>query len=192
MIRSFLFSLGAVFLFVSCPSESRAADAPTTLPSAPGAVLVSPDAFDALDQVNAQRASRGLPPYLRDDALTAAARAAAGFRAGNLLFGHSSNDFAFLPPGASCDAAGCAAYPDAYGFMACEVYGNYTHAGAFSVRGRDGKLYHHLFVRRVAGAFAQVIDRTVHRVVNAAPFVQSCGTPRVVFRERTRVFFRCR
>ena len=102
---------------------------------------------DALDVVNAQRAARGLRPYLRDDGLAAAAHAAAAHRAERRLFGHTENDFRFLPVGARATAAGCAAYPAHYGFMACATYENHTYAGAASVTGPDGRVYHHLVVR---------------------------------------------
>ncbi len=101
----------------------------------------------ALDQVNAQRAARGLPPFRHDPLLTLAAERAAAFRATHRLFGHTSNDFAFLDGGGTATAAGCAAYPASYGFMACCVYERYTVAGAASVRGADGRMYHHIFVR---------------------------------------------
>ncbi len=105
-------------------------------------------ATDALDTVNAQRAQRGLPAYERDDALTVAAEQAATFRAHHGLFGHTGNDFVFLPAGVSADAAGCAAYPPSMGFMACATYESYRYAGASTVIGRDGRAYHHLFVRQ--------------------------------------------
>lgn len=105
------------------------------------------DGADALAEVNAKRAARGLPPYLPDPALTAGAKAAAAARAARGLFGHTANDFAFLPPGATAAAAGCAAYPDAYGWMSCAVYDRYTYAGAAWVRGADGRRFMHLFVR---------------------------------------------
>ncbi|HVL11886.1 MAG TPA: hypothetical protein VM529_04945, partial [Gemmata sp.] len=63
------------------------------------------------------------------------------------IFGHSSNDFAFVPPGTYASSAGCAAYPASYGWMSCCVYDNYTYGGAAFVTGRDGKRYMHLFVR---------------------------------------------
>ncbi|MCS6866645.1 MAG: hypothetical protein RMJ56_05430 [Gemmataceae bacterium] len=102
---------------------------------------------DGLEEVNAKRAARGLPPFVRDDSLTQAAYACAAFRAQHGLFGHTANDFAFLPAGASASAAGCAAYPASYGWMSCCVYDHYTYAGAAWVMGADGRRYMHLFVR---------------------------------------------
>jgi hypothetical protein len=102
---------------------------------------------DGLDEVNAKRAARGLRPFIRDESLTHAARACASFRAMHLTFGHTSNDFAFVPAGASAASAGCAAYPASYGWMSCCTYEGYTYAGAAWVTGRDGKRYMHLFVR---------------------------------------------
>jgi hypothetical protein len=104
-------------------------------------------ASDGLDEVNAKRAARGLRPFIRDEGLTQAARSCAAFRAEHGLFGHTGNDFAFLPPGSSAGSAGCAAYPASYGWMSCCVYEGYTYAGAAWVTGRDGRRYMHLFVR---------------------------------------------
>jgi hypothetical protein len=108
---------------------------------------------DALDEVNAKRATRRMPPYVRDEGLTIAARAAAKYRADHLLFGHVSDtnlgDFRFLPAGVSIKgvAGGCAAYPASYGWMSCCTFDNYTYCGAAWAPGRDGKRYCHLFVR---------------------------------------------
>ncbi|QDU23254.1 hypothetical protein [Urbifossiella limnaea] len=102
---------------------------------------------DGLDEVNALRAARGLRPFARDAALTEGARACAAARAARFQFGHTSNDFAFLPPGAAASAAGCAAYPASYGWMSCCVYDGGTTAGAAWVAGADGKRYMQLFVR---------------------------------------------
>jgi len=115
----------------------------------PAGVIVPVDGFagDGLDEVNAKRASRGLRPFVRDESLVQAARACAQFRANHGLFGHTSNDFSFVPPGSSASSAGCAAYPASYGWMSCCVYDNYTYGGAAYVTGRDGKRYMHLFVR---------------------------------------------
>jgi hypothetical protein len=116
-----------------------------------GSLVTVPDAGgfagDGLGEVNAQRAARGLRPFARDEGLAQAARACAEFRAAHGLFGHTANDFGFLPPGAHASSAGCAAYPAGYGWMSCCVYDNYTYAGAAWVTGRDGRRYMHLFVR---------------------------------------------
>ena len=104
-------------------------------------------AGDGLDEVNALRASRGLRPYVRDEGLMQAARSCAAFRAANGLFGHTGNDFAFLPAGSSAATAGCAAYPASFGWMSCCVYEGYTYAGAAWVTGRDGRRYMHLYLR---------------------------------------------
>jgi uncharacterized protein YkwD len=104
-------------------------------------------ASDGLDEVNAKRAARGLRPYLRDEGLSQAAQACAAFRAQHGLFGHTSNDFGFVPAGTSASSAGCAAYPAGYGWMSCCTYDNYTYAGAAWATGRDGQRYMHLFVR---------------------------------------------
>ncbi len=102
---------------------------------------------DGLDEVNAKRAMRGLRPFVRDEGLTQAARACAQFRANHGLFGHTANDFSFVPAGTVATAAGCAAYPASYGWMSCCVYDHATYAGAAYVTGRDGRRYMHLFVR---------------------------------------------
>lgn len=102
----------------------------------------------ALAEVNATRATRGLPPFLEDASLTAAAVDAANFRAGQLIAGHTANDFAYLPAGARADAAGCAAWTPDWGWGACATYDNFTHAGAGIAFGTDGRRYMHLFVRR--------------------------------------------
>jgi len=119
--------------------------------AAPGVAPPAPTpGTDALAEVNAKRAARGLRPYVNDPLLARAAQAAASFRAQHRMFGHVTGgmgDFAFLPPGAHAASAGCAAYPPSYGFMACTVYESYTYAGAAKVRGPDGKDYCHIFVR---------------------------------------------
>jgi hypothetical protein len=101
----------------------------------------------ALMEVNAARAQRGLPPFMEDDGLTVAAQAAAVFRATNLIAGHTSNDFGFLPPGSSAQAAGCAAWEPWMGWGSCCAYEHWRYAGAGWALGRDGRRYMHLFVK---------------------------------------------
>ncbi len=101
----------------------------------------------ALDEVNAARAQRGLPPYQEDKALTAAAKACADFRAAYGIAGHSQNDFSFLPAGASADAAGCAMWEPGLGWGACATYESYQFAGAAYTVGANGMRFMHLFVR---------------------------------------------
>jgi hypothetical protein len=102
---------------------------------------------DALAEVNALRVRRGLRPFIRDDGLTIAAHAAATFRASARLFGHTHNDFQFLPTGVSASSTGCAAYHPSYGWMSCCVNDNYTYAGAAFAMGDDGRRFMHIFVR---------------------------------------------
>ena len=127
--------------YVTSFTPAAASSAPVTISDPLGGI------GDGLDEVNAKRAARGLRPFIRDEGLTQAAQACAAFRAANGLFGHTSNDFSFVPPGASASAAGCAAYPASYGWMSCCTYDGYTYGGAAWVTGRDGKRYMHLFVR---------------------------------------------
>jgi hypothetical protein len=113
-----------------------------------GGPVVASD--DALDEVNAARARRGLPAYAKDEGLTAAAKAAADFRASHLVAGHvggNLGDFAFLPVGSTAAAAGCGALDPSWGWGSCCTYDRYTTAGAAVTIGRDGKRYMHLFVR---------------------------------------------
>lgn len=109
-------------------------------------VKAAKDAADALDEVNAARAKRGLPPLVRDPNLTVAAIGAASHRARFRIFGHTSNDFQFLS-GSSAAAAGCAAWPVEMGWGSCCTYERFTYGGAAAVIGPDGRRYMHLFVR---------------------------------------------
>lgn len=102
---------------------------------------------DAIDEVNAARARRGLPAFIRDEGLTKAACEAARRRASRLLEGHLESDFDCLPQGVTAQAAGCAAWTPDWGWGSCCTYDGYTHAGAAWVMGRDGRRYMHLFVR---------------------------------------------
>jgi hypothetical protein len=104
-------------------------------------------ATDALDEVNAARARRGLPAFQRDESLALAASKAADFRAARRMAGHTSSDFAFLPPGATATAAGCAAWTPGFGWGSCCTYERWRYAGAAWAMGRDGRRYMHLYVR---------------------------------------------
>jgi hypothetical protein len=102
---------------------------------------------EALAEVNAARAKRGLRPFIKDDRLTLGAINVADFRAERLIAGHTGNDFAGLPDDAVATAAGCAAWEPSWGWGSCCTYENYTYAGAAWAMGRDGRRYMHLFVR---------------------------------------------
>lgn len=107
-------------------------------------------AEDALAEVNAARAARGLPPLIPDPGLTAAARAAADYRAMYRIAGHvpgGMGDFGFLPLGTTADSAGCGALEPSWGWGTCCTYENYQFAGAAVAWGADGRRYMHLFVR---------------------------------------------
>ena len=104
-------------------------------------------AENALAEVNAARAARGLKPFIKDADLTDGAINVADFRAARLIAGHTSNDFAGLPVGCTASAAGCAAWDPSWGWGACCTYDNYTNAGAAWATGRDGRRYMQLFVR---------------------------------------------
>jgi hypothetical protein len=102
---------------------------------------------DALAEVNAARAARGLPPFAHDEGLAQAARACANLRAQYLVAGHTANDFAALPAGTTASAAGCGALEPSWGWRSCCTFDNYRYAGAAVVMGRDGRRFMHLFVR---------------------------------------------
>lgn len=104
-------------------------------------------ARDALDEVNAARAKRGLRPFIRDENLTMGAKTAAAVRAMRRIAGHLPNDFAYLPAGTTAAAAGCGALDPSWGWGSCCTYENWTYAGAAVILGDDGKRYMHLFVR---------------------------------------------
>jgi hypothetical protein len=105
------------------------------------------DYADAIDEVNAARAARGLPAFVRDDGLSEGALHVARFRAARLIAGHTGNDFAGLPKGVIASAAGCAAWYPSLGWGSCCTYENYTYAGAAWAMGGDGRRYCQLFVR---------------------------------------------
>ena len=146
---------------------------------------------DALAEVNAYRAKRGLPPFQHDPQLTKAVLAAATKRAARGIHGHlPESDFSCLPIGATADAAGCGALEDSWGWGTCCMDDNYSHAGAAWVRGADGLRYMHLFVRN--GQQAITIKPTVIEPLAATGETLtctsgSCGTvqqPRRLSRRR--------
>src|SRR5262249_1560395 len=105
------------------------------------------DYADALDEVNAARAARGLPAFVRDESLSEGALHVARFRAANLIAGHTGNDFQGLPEGAVASAAGCAAWHPSLGWGSCCTCEHYTYAGAAWAIGSDQRRYMQLFVR---------------------------------------------
>jgi hypothetical protein len=144
---------------------------------------------DALHEVNAQRAARGLAPYIADPALTQAAIAAADFRAANQIRGHTSNDLAFLPAGSiDVPAIGCGALETLWGWGSCCTFDNYTHAGAAFTLGKDGRRYMHLYVSHGGGSRTTVRTNTVTQsssCTNGQCEVQTTRT-RTLFRSRRR------
>lgn len=148
----------AIFIIVSCGNESQALPrhrrAQTTSYGVAPATISTPAevgaAVDALAEVNAERARRGLRAFIQDEGLTAAALAAATHRARYRIAGHLTSgmgDFAFLPAGSSARAAGCGALEPWWGWGSCCTFDNYSYAGAAVVMGADGKRYMHLFCR---------------------------------------------
>lgn len=117
---------------------------------------------ESLKEVNALRVKRGLRPFIFDANLTLAAKGAAKYRAENNIEGHIPDnnivplgDFHFVPRNGKYNlpvyelsrcAAGCAAWKD-NDWGSCCVYDDYKYAGAYWVRGRDGRRFMHLFVR---------------------------------------------
>lgn len=103
-------------------------------------------AEDALDEVNARRAARRLPPFKRCDCLTVAAKRCADYRAEHRIAGHTRNDFAYLPEGCHAEAAGCAGWRPGDGWGACCTYERWEYAGAAWAMGKNGVRYMHLYV----------------------------------------------
>ena len=106
-----------------------------------------PGATEALDEVNAKRATMGLRPFIRDDKLTEGAAKICVYLAAKLSANHTSNDFAFLPPGSSASAGGLGAGTPDWGWISCCYRENWKYAGAAWAWGRDGKRYNYIFVR---------------------------------------------
>jgi hypothetical protein len=106
---------------------------------------------DALDDANSQRQRKGLPAFIRDDAMTEAAKACATYRAQRRIEGHvrgGMGDFQFVPKGSWADAAGCSVRDPGDPFATCCLFERWKYAGAAKVIGPDGREYHHLFVHK--------------------------------------------
>lgn len=103
-------------------------------------------AFDALNLVNQQRAAMGLKPFIRDEALTAAAMSLSVHRAQHRIAGHTRNDFQFLPPGSNATASGCCYTPRSDWGACCTDDRKATHAGA-AVAVVNGRWFCSIFVR---------------------------------------------
>jgi hypothetical protein len=135
-----------LFLTVLCllwPAFCGAQVSPPATEQKPAAQV-----WDALDEVNAARAKRGLKPFVKDAGLTQAASSAAWQRSQRLIRGHlPESDFAYLPKDVHAKAAGCGAWEPQDGWGACCTYEPYTYAGACWAKGRDGLRYMHIFVR---------------------------------------------
>jgi hypothetical protein len=138
-------------LALSLAQNAAAQESATPTTSSQGVSVADVSQFgatEALDEVNARRAAKGLYPYIRDDGLTRGAANVAAFRAQRRTAGHTSNDFGGLPAGVTATASGCAAWEPSWGWGSCctdEVGPRY--AGAAWVMGSDGRRYMHLFVR---------------------------------------------
>lgn len=173
------------------PNSSTAA-APTVKQSL---TVASAGSDDALDEVNAYRAKRGLPPFKHDPQLTIAAKRAAETRAKALWDGHLSNDFACLPAGVTADAAGCGALEDSWGWGTCCMDDNYSHAGAAWVRGSDGRRFMHLFVRHGEAAVSSGKQPEVARAEPTGEVMSmgtcangSCGVSTGTIQQSSRLF----
>ena len=148
-----LFDTVALVLAAAALALQPVGAEPTPLPTEriAGSEQPKDNRDDALDEVNAKRATRGLHPYTRDEGLTVAARAAAKYRAERHMFGHAMDqpmgDFRFVPKGTTAVSAGCAAYPASYGWMSCDIWEPNRYGGAAWYPGTDGKRYMHLYIR---------------------------------------------
>lgn len=137
------------------------------------------ECVDALQEVNAKRAERGLPPFKHDAKLTQAALACARERASRGIHGHLESDFVHLPVGVSTNgvAAGCAALEPSWGWQSCCWDDpQYTTAGAAWVMS-GGLRYMHIFVSGQSPAVQstpQVYQQSTSSTGTCAD--GSCGT----------------
>lgn len=106
-------------------------------------------AVDAMADLNARRASYGLPPMRTDPQLLQAAMNAASCRASLRCAGHLLNDYDALPqgvPGYPSCVSGCGVYDGM--FLSCGSDDRRQLAGAAKALGSDGRWYCHLFVKQ--------------------------------------------
>lgn len=128
--------------------EATTTDTTSTASTSTTTATTTKGSDDALAEVNAERAKRGLRPFLPDPLLNQAAQACAQQRAARHIHGHlPESDFRYVPSGGQANAAGCGALEPSWGWGTCCTYENYTYAGAAWVMGNDGRRYMHLFVR---------------------------------------------
>ncbi len=107
-------------------------------------------ANDTLDEINAWRATKGLPPFIRDEMFTESAQRCADYRAAHLLEGHTYMDHQFLSDksGITKIASGCAKRSPGERFNSCGIEKTvYTRCGAAVAIGRDGQVYMQVFLR---------------------------------------------
>lgn len=132
-------------------------------------------AEDALDRLNAERATRGQHAFIRDEGLSIGAARCADVRARIHRWNHTSNDFGYLPAGVSADCAGCGLLVSY--FNACyanspsrEFPAHYRFAGAAIAYDEAGRGYCHLFVSNRPSNIqpARPLANLTQRVVYAA------------------------
>lgn len=116
------------------------------------------EVVDALAEVNAARAQRGLRPFAHDPNLTAGAMQAATIRASRGIHGHLANDFHCLPPGTTAAAAGCGVEHPGFGWLSCCTFDNYQMAGAAKCRDANGRWFFHLFVNGGSSSLERILN----------------------------------
>lgn len=105
---------------------------------------------DAMAEVNAKRASKGLPPLRKDSLLCQAALLVSKQRAARGIHGHlPESDFTYVHQvNGSASVGGCGALEDSWGWETCAYDSpQYSVGGAAWVRGSDGLRYMTFFGR---------------------------------------------
>ena len=116
-------------------------------PQPTSSLIEVPGAHDAMDELNSQRARRGLRPFIKDPGLTLAAEKAVAYRAANHVRLHTRNDFSFVPQGSRASVAG-AGYGTSNQFLTCFCdSSNYQYAGAAYAYDDSGNRLMHLYAR---------------------------------------------